>query len=373
MENPNSREKEQAREGVVRPSHAQSMLKGDIGDYGGIDDSLVRQSSAYSLIGSVKINEESGNKEAKSNDDENDNNSQGPSSSFSSSTTQTSTSDDDDDQIVLYDVDEEGIMSEKHDCDGKANGSNDDKTNGAKEQQYNTYNDFQIGFLQIMALLRKNFLTKRRTPTGTFFELFSPLLMMLILAAAFSLSEITYKAAKQYTTTTFDFPGPWLDLLQTFQQSQNNSMDDFIDGGDFEQRNRRRRRGLWDVPKRLLRDDADHYGDDVFIVGDPLFATSDDNDWNDVLTGLQDRVHRLFLDQTLMSDDGRRTTQKNDYYGRALQFDDDDDSIDRTSDSDDDGKGNIYDFLNDARKQVNFMVIDLLSLLPDRKGVGRAI
>jgi hypothetical protein len=69
------------------------------------------------------------------------------------------------------------------------------------------------GCVQILSLLWKNALTKLRTPVATFFEFFSPLLMMLILAAAYQLSEIEYKDAATYASLSFDIPGPWFDLL----------------------------------------------------------------------------------------------------------------------------------------------------------------
>jgi hypothetical protein len=69
------------------------------------------------------------------------------------------------------------------------------------------------GFVQILSLLWKNMLTKIRTPVATFFELFSPLLMMLILSAAYQLSEIAYEDAATYASISVDLPGPWLDLL----------------------------------------------------------------------------------------------------------------------------------------------------------------
>jgi len=70
------------------------------------------------------------------------------------------------------------------------------------------------GVSQIFTLLWKNFLTKLRTPVATFFELFSPLLMMLILAAAYTLSDIRYRSDAMYATINVDIPGPWMNLVQ---------------------------------------------------------------------------------------------------------------------------------------------------------------
>ena len=95
---------------------------------------------------------------------------------------------------------------------------------GRGSKQYNHNDDDQSpplvaqqstqapGMVQVSALLRKNFLTKLRTPVATFFELFSPLLMMLILSAAYTLSEVQYRDAATYYSLTVDIPGPWLDL-----------------------------------------------------------------------------------------------------------------------------------------------------------------
>ena len=96
--------------------------------------------------------------------------------------------------------------------------------------------NFVVGCMQVMALLRKNLLTKYRTPSATVFELFSPLMMMLILAAAYTLSEITYEDARQYTDIQINVPGPWTDLLRTSLGllSESNGLSDVI-GGDRDQ------------------------------------------------------------------------------------------------------------------------------------------
>ena len=46
--------------------------------------------------------------------------------------------------------------------------------------------------------------------------------MMLILAAAYTLSEIVYRDARTYTSISLDIPGPWLDII-------NPALDLFLD------------------------------------------------------------------------------------------------------------------------------------------------
>lgn len=69
------------------------------------------------------------------------------------------------------------------------------------------------GWMQVAALLRKNFITKSRTRASTFLELFSPMLMMLVLALAYQLVEVTSEEARMYSSISIDLPGPWLDVL----------------------------------------------------------------------------------------------------------------------------------------------------------------
>lgn len=69
-----------------------------------------------------------------------------------------------------------------------------------------------LGWIQVRAMLAKNFLAKRRTPMGTFFEIFSPVLIMLVLVSAYTLSEVVREEATQYDTLNVSIPGPWIDL-----------------------------------------------------------------------------------------------------------------------------------------------------------------
>lgn len=70
-----------------------------------------------------------------------------------------------------------------------------------------------LGWIQVGALVRKNLLSKWRTPLGTFFEIFSPVLMMLVLVAAYQLSEVTTKSAEQYNQIAVSLPGPYIELV----------------------------------------------------------------------------------------------------------------------------------------------------------------
>jgi hypothetical protein len=172
------------------------------------------------------------------------------------------------------------------------------------------------GFVQTLALLRKNLLTRYRTPTGTFFELFSPLMMLLILASAYTLSEITYKDAKMYSSITFDIPGPWLDLVQSSSSLLSNE----------ERRDIRSR--------QLLRQEEQSSTEEW----------DGETDWNDVFTGLQDKVHRKLLDN-LVEDPQRRKLQSND-----------DDNVDDNAEESGSGFGDVYDLLDEARRQVRHRV-----------------
>lgn len=103
------------------------------------------------------------------------------------------------------------------------------------------------GWRQVRALMYKNGLLKLRTPVATFFELFSPLLMMLILAAAYTLSETVEQDARIYATISLELPGPWLDLavpaLGVITQRMGIDSDAVVMPGG----NERRRRRLWET------------------------------------------------------------------------------------------------------------------------------
>jgi len=107
--------------------------------------------------------------------------------------------------------------------------ADDDHSNADDEEAMNSPSQPRkkiprgLGWLQVWALFRKNFLTKYRTPLTTFFEIFSPALMMLILVAAYILSEIEYQDASLYSTVFVDIPGPWLNLARSSAMDSNNA------------------------------------------------------------------------------------------------------------------------------------------------------
>ena len=183
------------------------------------------------------------------------------------------------------------------------------------------------GFVQILALLRKNLLTRYRTPTGTFFELFSPLLMLLVLASAYTLSEITNKDAKMYSSITLDIPGPWLDLVRSSSSILSN----------------RERR---DIRSRQLRRQEEQYSTEEW---------DGETDWNDIFTGLQDKVHRQLLDNMV-------EVPGEEQHRRKLQFTDDD-NLDDSAEEDDSDIGDVFDLLDEARRQVRHGVDHLHYLL----------
>jgi hypothetical protein len=183
------------------------------------------------------------------------------------------------------------------------------------------------GFVQILALLRKNLLTRYRTPTGTFFELFSPLMMMLILAAAYTLSEITYKDAKMYSSITLDIPGPWLDLVQSTSSILFN-----------EERR--------DIRSRQLRRQQEQSSTEEW---------DGETDWNDIFTGLQEKIHHKLIDN-LVQGSGEEQQR------RKLQFSDDD-KVDDNDEEDGSSSRDVYDLLDEARRQVRHRVDFFIILL----------
>mmetsp|Transcript_43917 Transcript_43917/g.64517 ORF Transcript_43917/g.64517 Transcript_43917/m.64517 type:complete len:2436 (+) Transcript_43917:98-7405(+) len=70
----------------------------------------------------------------------------------------------------------------------------------------------RLGFYQFFALSCKNLLSKFRSPYSTFFEIFSPVAMCLILVAVWSLADEYYHKDRRYDRMLLQIPGPWLDL-----------------------------------------------------------------------------------------------------------------------------------------------------------------
>ena len=89
---------------------------------------------------------------------------------------------------------------------------------------------------QTSALLRKNLLLKTRAPIGTFLELFSPAIFMLILVFGYELSEIKYRDSKTYTSWDLDFPNEvWSDLIGVDLEGaflEDIEIDSFLDSNN---------------------------------------------------------------------------------------------------------------------------------------------
>ena len=81
---------------------------------------------------------------------------------------------------------------------------------------------------QLVALLRKNGIQKRRTIRTTCCELFSPVLMITVLVLAYNLSEVTYKRANMYTEMKVDLPGPIGDVLDLVSSGMRSRLDDML-------------------------------------------------------------------------------------------------------------------------------------------------
>jgi len=73
--------------------------------------------------------------------------------------------------------------------------------------------NYCLGWTQVKTLIWKTFLSKFRTPLGTFFEIFSPLMLIMVLVVSFQLSEVSTRAAAKYSSIDIEFPGPWVDLV----------------------------------------------------------------------------------------------------------------------------------------------------------------
>jgi len=72
--------------------------------------------------------------------------------------------------------------------------------------------EFRLGWMQFAALVHKHLLYKFRTPIATVFEIFSPVLLLLVLAAAYNLSEIEYRDEATYAAIKVDAT-PWLQQI----------------------------------------------------------------------------------------------------------------------------------------------------------------
>jgi hypothetical protein len=152
-------------------------------------------------------------------------------------------------------------------------------------------------------------------------------MMMLILAAAYTLSEITYKDAKMYSSITLDIPGPWLDLVQSTSSILFN-----------EERR--------DIRSRQLRRQQEQSSTEEW---------DGETDWNDIFTGLQDKIHHKLIDN-LVQGSGEEQQR------RKLQFSDDD-KVDDNDEEDGSSSRDVYDLLDEARRQVRHRVDFFIILL----------
>jgi len=215
------------------------------------------------------------------------------------------------------------------------NGDDDDDNNNSSalnaDQESSTttahVSTALLGWYQVVALVHKNLLTKWRTPFATFMELFSPVLMMLVLVAAYQLSEITYKDAAVYASIRLAVPGPWLDLVQQTATIQT--------GLDLNNSNGARRRLFTQAPEEL----------EPSSLSFPLWQQwPEPNDIRNML-----RSRRL---------ERRREQRRIQFAGEVLDDDDTDDDDDTTEDS----EGDIYKVLNDARKELNRLLKNPLAV-----------
>jgi hypothetical protein len=196
--------------------------------------------------------------------------------------------------------------------------------------------------------VRKNLLVKERTPTTTFFELFSPLLMILILSAAFSLSEVIEKDAQLYTSITIDLPGPWMGLVQNAwnylqQQQQQNGQDMNTSTTSTRQRRLRQKQQQEGLSSSPFVPWYDNQEDDRVMT--------QSNSWNNVFTGLQKKIHRVLMDRAALESvksSAQRLLQVEDTNGTE---NDTEDGADGSTDDDDDRS--IYDLLDEAQSQVS--------------------
>jgi len=131
-----------------------------------------------------------------------------------------------------------------------------------------------IGWKQTMALLGKNMLTKYRTPLPTFFEIFSPVMMMLILVLAYSLAATTELNAEQYSSLAFDIPGPWFNLLARSLDFAGSSSDN-VSAFDRVNRTRHFARLLMDINGTINTTQSGTSGDGVELLADAVVAIQD--------------------------------------------------------------------------------------------------
>jgi hypothetical protein len=172
---------------------------------------------------------------------------------------------------------------------------------------------WRLGLIQIGAMVAKNLRTKWRTPFSTLLEIMSPVGMMIILAAASSLSDITFREAQTYHTVQVNV-NPWVDLVTQVVAQQ-------VTVSPLPETRRRLERWI-DLPEE--EDPVVPYGrvKGVSALQFPL--------WSSMTTPWDEPSAR-----------GRRQLQLS---GGA----DDDDA----QDDEEDEEKDVFDFLNDLRREL---------------------
>ena len=98
-------------------------------------------------------------------------------------------------------------------------------TKARKTKRLSKSRGFPFLLMQIRAVVTKIMLSKFRTPFSTCMEIFTPVLMMLILVSAYTLSDVLYKEAETYDTISIDIPGPWVDLAGELIRLRNDQLN----------------------------------------------------------------------------------------------------------------------------------------------------
>jgi hypothetical protein len=174
--------------------------------------------------------------------------------------------------------------------DGVANNASEEKgdsqTEGSLESELSNHQRMQAsGISQIVALLRKNILTKLRTPGATFFELFSPVLMMLVLSAAYTLTDIVDRDARIYASIDLSVPGPWIDIVQRSTDLFNN-MDETTMG----RRRRKLQKRSDEEPNLLVQMTS--------VIDDEEENDDETKTWDGIFDSLQQKLEKVVLGHT---------------------------------------------------------------------------
>jgi len=194
---------------------------------------------------------------------------------------------------------------------------------------------------QVRAVATKNLLSKYRTPVATCMEIFSPLLIMLVLVAAYQLSTITDRKAATYDTVQIDV-GSLTELTEWANVLQNNQNDSSSSSLFMEEEERRleARRIL-----RRLLPELEEEEEETHWLGNTMA------EWFNNAGGMSEPSWQRIWNQHPVMPWHRRQQQQQ----RSLQLvagDDeletDDDEVILSGDDDDD----VYALLDQAYRQV---------------------